>query len=416
MKIIYFRFTFSWKWIFVLLFFSKLILLLKNFPLKNPTRLRNIVNISFSFPNKKITKNKSILIWNQAQLIETAVFGFGHQPFLDHGCEVSDCTIFDNETSLPIEEYDAIVLHMCLIWLSEIPNFQRQAYQRFIFFTAESPDSIIKSLPDIISMKHYFNWTMSYRLNSDIRLLYGRIEPKTIVPKTEETIRELIKETHQPSAKNFANKKTLLVVWMASHCKTPGLRETYIRKLSTFIQVDIYGRCGNLSCPRNKTHSYSNPTCYDLLEAKYKFYLSFENSICEDYVTEKFFEIMKRDMVPIVYGGAKYSDIAPPHSYIDATQYTPEGLAHYLKLLDANDKLYNEYFWWKGHYEVHAGVEQMARNGFCDLCKKLHQDQNVTKYYSELITEWHPKTKCKYFTYSDTESKDGLIVDETKHQ
>jgi alpha-1,3-fucosyltransferase len=357
----------------------------------------NFSNSGFSVSNKTFPK-KSILIWNQAQLIETAVFGFGHKPFVEHGCEFSDCVIFDNETSLPLEQYDAIILHMCLIWLSELPDFQRQAHQRFIFFTAESPASISRSLPDISRMGKYFNWTMSYRLNSDIRLLYGRIEPKSTAPKTLEETKKLIKATNVPSVKNFANKKTLLVAWMVSHCNTPGLRETYVRRLSKLIKIDVYGKCGNLSCPRNTAHSYSDPKCYDFLEAKYKFYLSFENSICEDYVTEKFFEIMKREIIPIVYGGANYTNIAPPHSYIDALQYTPKNLAQYLQLLDANDRLYNEYFWWKNHYNVQAGVKQMARNGFCELCEKLHKEKNVIKHYPELITEWHPKTKCKYST------------------
>jgi alpha-1,3-fucosyltransferase len=232
--------------------------------------------------------------------------------------------------------------------------------------------------------------------------LYGSIEPKATAPKTKEEMSNMIKAMHLPSAKNFAAKKTRFVAWMASHCKTPGLRETYVRKLSKFIPIDIYGRCGNLTCPRNTIHSYSDPKCYNLMEMKYKFYLSFENSICEDYVTEKFFEIMKRKMIPIVYGGANYTKIAPIHSYIDAMQFTPKRLSQYLHLLDGNDKLYNEYFWWKDHYRVKVGVEQMARNGFCDLCKKLHQDQNETKYYSELITEWHPKTKCKHLNYSQT--------------
>ena len=60
-----------------------------------------------------------------------------------------------------------------------------------------------------------------------------------------------------------------------------------------------------------------------MLERDYKFYLAFENSICRDYVTEKFFNPLLFSTVPIVYGGADYEAIgAPPHSYIDVRNYT----------------------------------------------------------------------------------------------
>jgi alpha-1,3-fucosyltransferase len=407
------RFTHKCVWIFPIIFLgnvSFIFFLSKNYSSDQQTiqlsrpNLKPSVLISFNSNlsytktsnSKKKNSFKSILIWNSPNLIETAVFGFGHDPFVKHECEVSDCTVFDSQSALPLNEYDAIVMHMCLIWLSDLPDFQRKFNQRFIFLSAESPASISRSLPDIVNMTNFFNWTMSYRLNSDIQLLYGRIEPKATAPKTPEETRRLIKATElQKSNKNFAKKKTRMVAWMVSHCDTPGLREMYVSHLRDFIPIDIYGKCGNLSCSRNATHSYSDQKCYDMLELKYKFYLSFENSICDDYVTEKFFEIMNRKIVPIVYGGANYSMIAPTHSYIDAMHYTPKRLAQYLKYLDGNDNLYNEYFWWKDHYRVEAGVQQMARNGFCDLCKKLHRDQNYTKSYSELISEWHPQKNCK---------------------
>ena len=61
---------------------------------------------------------------------------------------------------------------------------------------------------------------------------------------------------------------------------------------------------------------------------------------------------MARDVVPVVLGGADYSAIAPPHSYINAMDYTPKQLAQYLLELDRNDTLYASYFWWKPHYRV----------------------------------------------------------------
>jgi alpha-1,3-fucosyltransferase len=51
----------------------------------------------------------------------------------------------------------------------------------------------------------------------------------------------------------------------------------------------------------------SNETaCWQLADREYYFYLSFENSICTDYVTEKFFNAMDRKIVPVVIGGTDY--------------------------------------------------------------------------------------------------------------
>lgn len=61
-----------------------------------------------------------------------------------------------------------------------------------------------------------------------------------------------------------------------------------------------------------------------MLERDYKFYLSFENSICRDYVTEKFYNALLFKTVPIVYGGANYSAVAPKGSYINVRDF-PSG-------------------------------------------------------------------------------------------
>ena len=35
----------------------------------------------------------------------------------------------------------------------------------------------------------------------------------------------------------------------------------------------------------------------------YYFYLAFENSLCDEYITEKFFRTLKFNTVPVVMGG-----------------------------------------------------------------------------------------------------------------
>ena len=81
--------------------------------------------------------------------------------------------------------------------------------------------------------------------------------------------------------------------------------------------------------------------------------------------------MMARNIVPVVLGGANYSSIAPPHSYINALDYNPRQLAEYLTILDRDDILYAEYFWWKPHYRVEL-MHNLKAVAFCNLCEALH--------------------------------------------
>ena len=59
-----------------------------------------------------------------------------------------------------------------------------------------------------------------------------------------------------------------------------------------------------------------------------RFYISFENAICADYITEKTYNALKLNTVPIVLGGVNYTSLLPPGSFINAAQFiTPQGNA-----------------------------------------------------------------------------------------
>ncbi|EFX76413.1 hypothetical protein DAPPUDRAFT_248921 [Daphnia pulex] len=324
---------------------------------------------------------KSILIWNAPERAEVVAFvnsaRDGRNVF--NSCPITECRI-DLEASGTLDTYDAIVVNFNdQFRLIDLPEFRRKPHQRMVFFTQEPPPAL-KGY-DFRRYANYFNWTMTYRTDSDIPLTYGRIT------KREKTL------TNTEMASNSGNK-TKLVAWMATQCLTDGRRESYVKELKRHIDIDVYGLCGRLSCARHPV-DISHPRCYDKLESTYKFYLSLENSICRDYVTEKFFKIIQRRIVPVVYGGADYERIAPAGSYIDARRYHPAQLADYLRRLDADDTLYQEFFRWKKDYAVEAGVASMARRGFCHLCSRLHHDQTV-KTYVDLTSHWqHPSDECQ---------------------
>ena len=76
----------------------------------------------------------------------------------------------------------------------------------------------------------------------------------------------------------------------------------------------------------------------------------------QDYVTEKFFNILAYNVIPVVFNGANMSAIAPPHSYINAEDFSSvEQLAEYLQIVARNNSLFASYFWWRDYYKPVVG-------------------------------------------------------------
>ena len=150
-----------------------------------------------------------------------------------------------------------------------------------------------------------------------------------------------------------------------------------------------------------------------MVENDYFFYLSFENSLCKDYITEKFFSALKRKIIPVVLGGSTqgtrqnssddYVDglHAPPHSFIDVRKYSsPKVLAEYLNNITASPNLYAEYFWWKEYYNIPFNDEDTRVKPYCDMCRRLHEepgnDPRNHKIIEDLHKYWNVGSKCQH--------------------
>ena len=102
----------------------------------------------------------------------------------------------------------------------------------------------------------------------------------------------------------FESKKgTGLAAALISHGVAP--RATYVKNLQKYINITVYGGLG-IPCPAHVNYDRYNiqvsTKCREYIASTYKFFLSFENSMCTDYITEKFFDILKYDIVPVVIG------------------------------------------------------------------------------------------------------------------
>lgn len=287
--------------------------------------------------------------------------GLGDKIF--ENCIYKNCFATHNKEYLPVEKFDAILFHG-IEYQRELHGQpqKRNLEQVYIFSNQESP---IHTPYFIKDYNNFYNWTMTYRLDSDIIRPYGFFEKR---------------HTHyQPPTALEIQNRTKKIAWFVSNCNTHSSRERIVRTLNKYIPVEIYGSCGNYTCPRNMTQK-----CYQMLEKEYKFYLSFENSLCEDYITEKLYNVLKLNIVPIVYGGANYKKLAPPHSLINIHDFKSiKSLAKYIKYLSSNTHEYLKYFEWKKKYVV----DTSNRLALCTLCKKLNQPKK-TKFYSNLVEWW----------------------------
>jgi len=215
-----------------------------------------------------------------------------------------------------------------------------------------------------------FNWSISYRKDSDVPLPSRHIIPLT---NQNQALRHEI-----PTRNSIKGKK--LVAGMISRCGAESGRDAYIAELQKYIPVDMYGDCGNLTCDKSLN-------CYQILAKYYKFWLSFENSLCQEYVTEKFFEPLTNGVIPVVFGSGPYHEIVPKGSYIDIRDFeTPRALAEYLQRLASEENVdeYLKHFSWMKRFRIPTGDEN-NQQFWCNLCAKLH-DPNLVKnrkWYSD---------------------------------
>ena len=174
--------------------------------------------------------------------------GLGTTPF--EGCPVSACRTTRDRRLL--NRSDAVIFHIIDMELTDMPTIRR-ADQRWIFYSMEAPNftpNILKGLANV------FNWTMTYRTDSDVYLGYDMVQSEETFVKFPQLRLMGSKANITKTANRTVERwrplvrgKTKKVAWFVSHCWTAGKREKYVDQLKKYIDVDVYGWCGDLKCP-----------------------------------------------------------------------------------------------------------------------------------------------------------------------
>ncbi|KAL2311107.1 hypothetical protein Nmel_002795 [Mimus melanotis] len=232
----------------------------------------------------------------------------------------------------------------------------RPPRQRWVWMNFESPSHS----PGLRGLGGLFNWTMSYRRDSDVFVPYGYL----YVP---------------PAPRPFVlPRKTRLVAWVISNWNEEHARVRYYRQLKEHLPIDVYGARGMALAEGGLVETVS----------AYKFYLAFENSQHTDYITEKLWRnAFSASAVPVVLGPrrANYERFIPPDSFIHVDDFpSPRLLATYLKFLDKNKPNYRRYFAWRKKYEVH--VTSFWDEHFCKVCEAVRAAGNQIKTVRNLAS------------------------------
>ncbi|XP_052676363.1 glycoprotein 3-alpha-L-fucosyltransferase A-like [Crassostrea angulata] len=314
----------------------------------NRTQKQSYIN-SNSSQLEKIKSNRTQIFFRIAWYEQNSEVLFGISKYDPTKCNIPNCLVEKN-TSLA----DIIVLRHS--YLPYHKTIEKPKGQMWVLHTNESPYHTFrppKQWADKIDL------SASYMETSDFFVpLYGRLLHNKTYPLQNYT--------------GVLANKTKDAVWVSSHCSTPSKRENLVKELSKHLTVDKYGKCGTKKCGKQ----YDDYTkCKAIFEKDYKFFFAFENSICDDYTTEKLYSLYRdhSPIIPVINGPRDVNKYLPKGTFINSREFSsPEKLAEKLKEIGSDESKYIRYLQEKDKYFLPSDFVERAVYKFqCDLCKYL---------------------------------------------
>ncbi|XP_018599145.2 alpha-(1,3)-fucosyltransferase 9-like [Scleropages formosus] len=211
--------------------------------------------------------------------------------------------------------------------LSNLPKSPRPPFQQWVWMNVKSPSNS-KMISDI---DHLINLIENSRQDTTLFVPYG-----SIVPSEGEDF--------------VLPNKSMSVCWISNVWNDSFASIKYYNELKNHIEIYTAGRA---------FHKPVSPNDLLTLISSCKFYLSFEKSIHQDYVTEELYNPLIAGTIPVVLGPSRqnYENFVPGDAVIHVNDFfSPKDLADFLLMLGEYDDMYRRYFVWRKHYKVNLTI------------------------------------------------------------
>ncbi|KAJ7308156.1 hypothetical protein JRQ81_008671 [Phrynocephalus forsythii] len=224
-----------------------------------------------------------------------------------------------------------------------LPPGPRPRSQLWVWFNMDPPSRS----GHLASLDHLFNLTMSFRRDSDIFAPFGWLR----------VLRRPQNFTIPPKSK--------LAATVSSHWPAGSRPAKYLEQLRRHLPVDTYGHPERVLPARQLLATLS----------RYRFYLAFESSAHQDYLTRQLWRnALLAGAVPVVLGPPRenYERHLPPESFIHVDDFpAAHQLAQFLQEVARDPARYRRYFRWRTWLEPQVEKSWAAR--LCKACRVLRE-------------------------------------------
>ncbi|XP_049869327.1 alpha-(1,3)-fucosyltransferase 7-like [Pectinophora gossypiella] len=344
-------------------------------------------------------KRYLVLVWRYLEeLKETQIFNYRQlsyhkEPDLLEGCSVKNCKFTGDDENLA--HADAVILDMKK---NSFPIVQKKSpKQRWIFYSDVTPVKLL-GLHKISDVENMFNWTMTYRSDSDIPIPYGRTVPFALPAEIYLGIAEVALANLVP---DWDEKQFIILASIyLPNCMMRGAMKI-VKDLRKYISVDIQG-C--ISEAEKNSFTCTEPVTDDCkIMSNYLFYLVIEDSSCRQYITEKCFHFgYAKGAIPVIMGPPvkDCEKLLPPNSFLHVDNYKSlRELTDHMKQITETFESILVYHAWRKHFAVINEHGKFGRSSplFCRVCEALNYNDGETNVYEteDLELFFDKKLTCK---------------------